>query len=166
MKLIVAIDPKKHVLWCATRLLFASGYLCTGIPTVPKLATVYFDFLARLGVRDVVYEDCYFSHNQKVFADMYYVKERMRECAEDGPGLTFTAVKPTAWQSVMLFLPGENSRKVKRDELKRRSLVVAKKLAGVSIPSDDVCDSICLHAFASRQYGVTYEQLNKKGRAV
>ena len=157
---VVAIDPKKHLLWCVTKQP-SGNLLCTAtVPTYPILLD-YMRMLKRIGVTHIAYETPYIQRNAKTYADLQHVLKMTNEVADEA-GMTFEEVAPTTWQAAMLFKQGESARNVKRPEAKKRSLILASHIAHVKIHNEDLADAICIWRYATGNTdGDTYRSMNK-----
>lgn len=142
MNRVIAIDPSKVLLWAAMQL-HDARVVCFAVHTVPSMLDGFFRLWKSHGKQVVVYEDCYAHKNKRTYGDLYHTRERAREAAIKN-GFQFEVCAPTKWQVPMLFLPGESSRAVKREQAKTRSMAVASAYMRYPVTSPDAADAICL----------------------
>lgn len=149
-----AIDPSKDTLWAVYPL--ANGKLMrVGVPTVPENLDTFFTQLYWLGIRVVVYEDCYLSVNVKSYGELYALKKRIMECTRKA-GLDCRLIKPDDWQIPMLFMPSDTQRQIQRKERKLRAQKLAEILIHQPAGNDDLADAVCIWFYAMGRMQFTY----------
>jgi len=138
---ILAIDPSLAKLHIAVPIGDAPTLLCVSVQTKRKQIGAFFAVCKRLGVNGIVYEDCYFSKNTQTYAQLYSLREHVKEIAQ-GMGLSFETASASEWQALLLTR-GESSSGIARSEWKRRSAARAAEILGYAIDDENFADAIC-----------------------
>jgi hypothetical protein len=157
---VVGVDPKMSQVWATFQMPTGEVTSLAVYPT-PAMLDAFLRMLARFGKQVIVYEDCYSARNVKVYGDLVWLRKRFTEAATK-VGLRVVNCSPLTWQSSMLYLEGENSRTVKREEVKKRSCVVASHLMGADVQHPDTADSICLYHYGADILDTVYSDLSSE----
>ena len=145
----LAIDPHTASIAVAMQVPASGPVVLTFPPGVQYLLRCMPIFRRAFGIGLVLYEDCYLSKNAKTYAQLFHVRETVREAVESS-GMRFMLVTASQWQAPLLLKKGESLRKINRVELKARARTLAVKLSGANNITQDQADALCiLHAFCT-----------------
>jgi len=155
--IVLAVDPAKHAGWA---ILDGQGAVlgygsvvhprtairCQEIQEVLDRATVSAGSSDSLPVVLAV-EEQYFGGNPKTLADL--VARRMEweiaSVMDKHRGMfELRRINPRSWQASLLQRPGEKMSDLRRDGVKKRSLALAARAAGIEGLTENEADAMCI----------------------
>lgn len=98
----------------------------------------------RRGVTCAYIEDCYLQNNPKVLKLLQDRQTRIKIACEEHD-LPVTIIMPSVWQGAWDLLGGKPSR----PEIKKRARVVAERIVGRKLATQDECDAVCIAEYGN-----------------